>query len=90
MSTTDYIVATTTSGVQTISSGLSVNLDISKTGYTPVGIVGFRKTPAGSTSSTTAVLPSQFYLDGTTARFVFQSTSERTFTLTVYVLYKSA
>ena len=67
------------------NSGNNVTIDVSKTGYTPIGVVGFR--PAGSASGSAAVTSCR--LEGTNViAGVFNETSNTyTWTMYVYVLY---
>lgn len=86
-----YVIDTTTSGSVTVNTGSvqSANVSASKTGYTPIGIVGITKAVVGS-GNVNAVAITQYYINGSTASAIFYNASaaNQTMTVTFYILYK--
>lgn len=86
-----YITETVAIGSGTITGGggtAEVTADVSKTGYTPIGIVGIKKT--GQTYAT--VVLSRFSLTNTTATVTMynNNASSRTFVVEATILYRKA
>lgn len=86
-----YIVGSvTTSAISVAANGATTTLSVSasKSGYTPIGVVGYTK--AGSSSG--YVFLSSMYLDGTNIIYLLRNTfsSAATVTTTFYVLYEKA
>lgn len=84
----EFIVENVSIGSGTIASATAENLSVSvaKTGYTPIGIVGVKKT--GQTYG--AVSISRFNIDGTTAYVSIYNnySSARTYTVSADILYQ--
>ena len=75
--------------VTVAASGIgTATIETAKTGYTPIGIVGIRK--SGSSHGTCAI--AAYYLDGTTATILLANTSAtaRTITVRATILYVPA
>lgn len=79
------VVQKFTSASQTLAAGGEghVTINVAKTGYTPVGIIGI----TGSGNS--GLYVTDFYIDGTTATLWYRNpgTASKTFTYTITVLY---
>lgn len=87
-----YIVGTKTSDSVTVNknSVQAANVSASKTGYTPIGIVGITKAVVGS-GNVNAICITQYYINSSgnaSAVFYNASASDRTMKVTFYILYK--
>jgi len=92
LSEKQYIVDTKTTDNVTVNTGSvqSASVSASKTGYTPVGIVGITKAVVGS-GNVNAVVISQYYINSSgnaSAIFYNASSANRTMTVTLYILYE--
>ena len=87
-----YVVDTKTSENVTVNTGSVQSADVSasKTGYTPIGIVGITKAVVGS-GNVNAIAITQYYINSSgnaSAIFYNASASNRTMTVTFYILYR--
>lgn len=86
-----YVIDTKTSGSVTVNTNSvqAANVSASKTGYTPIGIVGITKAVVGS-GNVNAICITQYYINGSNASAIFYnaSASNRTMTVTFYILYR--
>ena len=86
-----YVVDTKTSKSITVNTGAvqPANVSASKTGYTPIGIVGITKAVVGA-GNVNAVVITQYYINGSTASAIFYNASaaDHTMTVTFYILYR--
>ena len=87
-----YVIDTKTSGSVTVNTNSvqSANVSASKTGYTPIGIVGITKAVVGS-GNVNAICITQYYINSSgnaSAVFYNASAADRTMKVTFYILYK--
>lgn len=86
----DMVVDTITKANTTVSASgyAEVTIDATKSGYTPIGVVGINKTGGSSVYC----VPSTFYIDNGTFHMYLRntSTSSATVTVVVSVLYQKA
>ena len=86
-----YVVGTTSAPSDTLASGggKTFTADATKTGYKPIGIIGYK---TGVTAGTATVYVAALYIDGNSAKAFIRNASDGNITLApeFYVLYEKA